>query len=195
MPSIDVKKRRIDSKIVYCGPGLSGKTATLRYIYEHVDNEHRGRLASLPTKTDASLYIDVLPVRFGKIIGFETVFHLCSGPGLASAISTRQLLLRDTDGIVFVADSDPKRRMANLDALQELQEDLEPYRLRLSTVPHVVQYNKCDLPQRTPADELRRELNVYSVPDFESSIVTGQGILDALRAVVRGVSDDLQRRL
>jgi signal recognition particle receptor subunit beta len=195
MPSIDVKKRRIDSKIVYYGPGLSGKTAVLRYIYEHVDSEHRGRLASLPTKTDASLSIDVLPVRFGKIIGFETVFHLCSGPGLASAISTRRLLLRDTDGIVFVADSDPKRRMANMDALSELQDNLEPYGLRLSTVPHVVLYNKCDLPGRTPVDELRRELNVYSVPDFESSIVTGQGILDALRAVVRGVSDDLQRRL
>jgi signal recognition particle receptor subunit beta len=195
MPSIDVKKRRIDSKIVYCGPGRSGKTEVLRYIYEHLDSERRGRFASLPTKTDASLYIDVLPVRFGKIIGFETVFHLCSGPGLSSAISTRRLLLRDTDGIVFVADTDPKRRMANQDALQELQEDLETYGMRLTTVPHVVLYNKCDLPEHVPANELRSELNIYGVPDFESSIVTGQGILDALKTVVQGVSDDLQRRL
>ncbi len=195
MPSIDVKKRRIDSKIVYCGPGHSGKTEVLRYIYEHLDNEHRGRFASLPTKTDPSLYIDVLPVRFGKIIGFETVFHLCSGPGLASAIGTRRLLLRDTDGIVFVADSEPKRRMANQDALMELQDNLEGHGMRLTTVPHVMQYNKCDLSKRVASEELRAELNIYGVPDFESSIVTGQGILDALRAVVRGVSDDLQRRL
>jgi len=195
MPSIDVKKRRIDSKFVYYGPGRSGKSETLKYIYDHVSAEQRGRLASLPTKADPALHIDVLPVRFGKIIGFETVFHLCSGPGLASAVNTRRLLLRDTDGIVFVADSDPKRRMSNLDALQELQENLDPYGLRLGTVPHVFQYNKCDLPERVPPAELRGELNVYGVPDFETSVTTGQGILDALRAVVRNVSEDLQKRL
>ena len=195
MPSIDVKKRRIDSKIVYYGPGRSGKTESLKYIYDHVDADHRGRMATLPTKADPALHIDVLPVRFGKIIGFETVFHLCSGPGLASAVNTRKLLLRDTDGIVFVADCDPKRRMANLDALAELQENLEPYGLRLATVPHVVQYNKCDLPGHVPPAELRVELNIHGAPDFESSAVTGQGILDALRAVVRSVSEDLQRRL
>jgi signal recognition particle receptor subunit beta len=195
MPSIDVKKRRIDSKIVYCGPGRSGKSESLRYIYEHLDGERRGRLASLPTKTDPSLYIDVLPVRFGRIIGFETVFHLCSGPGLASAISTRRLLLRDTDGIVFVADSDPKRRIANDDALAELQENLEGYAMRLTTVPHVIQYNKCDLPKRLRPEELRSKLNLYGVPDFESSTVSGQGVMEALEAVVKAVSDDLQRRL
>jgi len=195
MPSIDVKKRRIDSKIVYYGPGRSGKSQVLKYIHDHLDSEHRGRFASLPTKNDPSLYIDVLPVRFGKIIGFETVFHLCSGPGQAYAMNTRQLLLRDTDGIVFVADSDPKRRMANQDALQELQENLEPHGLRLSLVPHVFQYNKCDLKDKVDAAELRSELNICGVPDFESSAVTGKGILDALRAIVKSVSDDLHRRL
>ena len=195
MPSIDVKKRRIDSKIVYYGPGRSGKSEVLKYIFDHVSAEQHGRLAALPTKADPTLHIDVLPVRFGKIIGFETVFHLCCGPGLSSAVNTRRLLLRDTDGIVFVADCDPKRRMANQDSLIELQENLDPYGLRLATVPHVLQYNKCDLPVRVPTAELRTELNLYGAPDFESSTVTGQGILDALRAIVRNVSEDLQRRL
>ena len=94
-----------------------------------------------------------------------------------------------------MADSEPKRRMANQDALMELQDNLEGHGMRLTTVPHVMQYNKCDLSKRVASEELRAELNIYGVPDFESSIVTGQGILDALRAVVRGVSDDLQRRL
>jgi signal recognition particle receptor subunit beta len=195
MPSIDVKKRRIDSKIVYYGPGQCGKTANLHYIYEHLDSEHKGRLASLPTKVDPSQHIDLLPVRFGKIMEFNTIFHLCSGPGQALALSTRKLLLRDTDGIVFVADADPARREANIDSLRELEQIMENYGLQLAHIPHVIQYNKCDLPQKASPAELRGELNRHGVPDFQASAVNGEGVMETLRAVVRSVSTDLQRRL
>lgn len=195
MPSIDVKKRRIDSKIVYYGPGQSGKTENLKHIHGHLDAEHRGRLVSLPTKADPSLHIDVLPVRFGKIIGFHTTFHLCSGPGQALALSTRKLLLRDADGIVFVADSRASRREANIDSLHELRENLEEYGLRLAPIPHVIQYNKRDLADCVSVGELRAELNLHGVPDFAASTATGQGVLETLRAVVRSVGNDLERRL
>ncbi|KPK64918.1 MAG: hypothetical protein AMK73_04545 [Planctomycetes bacterium SM23_32] len=195
MPNIDVKKRRIDSKIVYYGPGHSGKSENLKYIHEHLDANHRGRLVSLPTKADSSLHIDVLPVRFGKILGFSTTFHLCSGPGQALALNTRKLLLRDTDGIVFVADSRPSRAEANLDSLRELQENLEEYGLQLAAVPHVMQYNKRDIEKRTPTGELRSKLNRYGVPEFEASTIAGDGILETLRAVVHSVSEDLKKRL
>jgi hypothetical protein len=195
MPSIDVKKRRIDSKIVYYGPGQSGKTENLKCIYAHLEAEHKGRLGSMPTKADLDLYIDILPVRFGKIIGFHTTYHLCSGPGQASAVSTRKLLLRDTDGVVFVADSRPSRLEANIDSLYELQENLESYGVNLRSIPHVIQYNKCDLEGRVSVEELRSQLNVNGVPDFSASALTGVGILETLRAVVRSVSTDLQKRL
>jgi len=195
MPSIDVKKRRIDSKIVYYGPGRSGKTENLKYIYSHLDAGHRGRLTSLPTKADPSLYIDVLPARFGKILGFHTTFHLCSGPGQALAMNTRKLLLRDTDGIVFVADGNPSRADANVDALHELREILDEYGIALASVPHVIQYNKADLKNCASVGDLRGQLNLHGVPDFQASTITGQGVLETLRAVVRGVSADLQKRL
>ncbi len=195
MPSIDVKKRRIDSKVVYYGPGRSGKTANLRYVRDHLDSEHRGRLTQLPTRSDPSLHVDVLPVRFGKIIGFQTIFHLCAGPGQAFSNNSRRLLLRDTDGIVFVADSDPRRREANLDSLEELEQNLEHYGLHLGGVPHIVQYNKRDLPRTVGIGELRGDLNRYGVPDFAASAETGEGIMETLRAIVRGVGSDLQKRL
>jgi signal recognition particle receptor subunit beta len=195
MPSIDVKKRRIDSKLVYYGPGQSGKSANLRHIYDHLDTSHRGRLASLPTKADSSLYIDVLPVRFGQILDFQATFHLCSGPGQALAINTRRLLLRDTDGIVFVADCRPSRREANIDSIHELRHILDEYGLPLSAIPHVIQYNKRDLPDCGSVAELRSELNTDGVPEFEASTISGDGVMETLRAIVRSVSDDLQKRL
>lgn len=195
MPSIDVKKRRIDSKIVYYGPGQSGKSENLKRIYEHLNAEHRGRLTTLPTKADPNLYIDVLPVRFGTILGFQTTFHLCSGPGQALALNTRKLLLRDTDGIVFVADCRASRKEANLDSMQELRQILGEYGLDLTTIPHVIQYNKRDLPDCVSVAELRSELNTHGVPEFEASVVTGEGVMETLRAVVHSVSEDLQKRL
>lgn len=195
MPSIDVKKRRIDSKVVYYGPGRSGKTANLQYVNQHLDAEHKGRLVRLPTKVDPALHIDVLPVRFGKVLGFNTTFHLCSGPGQALALSTRKLLLRDTDGIVFVADSRPARREANVDSLRELEENLAEYGVGLEELPHIFQYNKRDLKACLSVEQLRADLNRHGVPEYRASTVSGEGVLEALRAIVRAVSNDLERRI
>jgi hypothetical protein len=195
MPSIDVKKRSVSAKIIYYGPGHSGKTENLKWVYTHLDAEHRGRLASLPTKVDPDLHIDVLPVRFGKLLGFNATFHLCSGPGQALALNTRKLLLRDTDGIVFVADSRPSRREANIDSLAELRQMLETYGLLLGPIPHVVQYNKRDLPDCMSVEQMRSEVNLHSVPEFQASTVTGEGVIETLQAVVRSVTRDLERRL
>jgi signal recognition particle receptor subunit beta len=195
MPSIDVKKRRIDSKVVYYGPGRCGKTSNLKFLHGHLGPEHCGRLSSLPTKNDATLLLDVLPVRFGKIIGFDTVFHLCAGPGQALAVNTRKLLLRDTDGIVFVADSDPRRAEANIDSLNELEENLGDYGLRLSHVPHVMQYNKRDLQGRLDQTEMRAKLNRYGVPEFRASALRGDGVLETVRAIVKSVGADLRQRI
>ncbi|MHC4789145.1 MAG: GTP-binding protein [Planctomycetota bacterium] len=195
MPSIDVKKRRIDAKIVYYGPGHAGKSENLRHIHRHLDAAHRGRLVSLPTKADPNLHIDVLPVRFGKIIGFDATFHLCSGPGQALAISTRRLLLRDTDGIVFVVDSRPSRLEANIDSLCELRQVLGEYGLQLAPLPHVIQYNKRDLDKCVSVEDLRGKLNLHGVPEFEASAIHGEGVVDTLRGVIRSVTEDLERRL
>ncbi len=195
MPSIDVKKRRIDSKVVYYGPGRSGKSENLRYIYRHLEPDHRGRLVSLPTKADPTTNIDVLPVHFGKVLGFHTTFHLCSGPGQAMALNTRKLLLRDSDGIVFVADTRPARCEANLDSLRELEENLEEYGLSLANIPHVFQYNRRSIIDSVATEELRSMLNLHGVPEFEADASTGEGVMEALRAIVHSVSEDLKRRL
>ncbi|MCD6416937.1 MAG: GTPase domain-containing protein [Planctomycetes bacterium] len=195
MPSIDVRKKRIDSKIVYYGPGRAGKTENLRYVYHHLDEGRRGPLSSLPTKSDPNLQIDVLPVRSGNILGFRTIFHLCAGPGQAFSTGPRRLLLRESDGIVFVADSRPERLEANLDSLAELEENLQGYGLQLRDVPHVIQYCKCDLPGTADVGRLRSELNHYGVPDFTASTETGEGVMETLQAIVESVGQDLQTRL
>lgn len=195
MPRIDVKKRRIDAKIVYYGPGRSGKSANLKYVYDHVDAERRGRLTALTTRADPDLYVDVLTVRFGPISGFDTTFRLCGGPGQALAINVRKVLLRNTDGILFVADCHPSRREANIDSLCELEENLAGHGLHLASVPHVMQYNKCDLDDGLSVEVLRSELNRYGAPEFQASTITGQGVMESLREIVDRVSRDLQQRL
>lgn len=195
MPSIDVKKGRLDSKVVYYGPGQSGKTSCLRHIHSRWAPERRGKLSSRPMKSDPRLSIDVLPIRYGQVLGFNATFHLCSGPGLASAISTRRFLLRDTDGVVFVADSQIGRREANMDSMQELNELLEDEGISLAAVPHVLQYNKRDLEKVLTIEDMRASLNRHAVPDFATAAATGSGVLEALEVLVKSVAEDLERRL
>jgi len=195
MPSIDVKKATIDTKIVYYGPGQSGKTSCLRFICDQWDAARRGRFSSRPTKNDPDLYVDVLPLRYGRILGFDATVQLCSGPGLASAITTRRFLLRDTDGIVFVADSQISRREANLDSMQELEEILGAGGVGLAAIPHVLQYNKRDLERILTIRDMRTSLNRHDAPDFETSAETGKGVLEALEVLVEQLARDLESRL
>jgi len=195
VPTIDVKKRLLNSKVVYYGPGRSGKTTSLKWLYGRLNTDRPARYVSLPTKAEPGTYVDVLTVRYGHLMGFDTTFHLCSAPGKVFSPNTRRLLLRDSDGVVFVADSTPHRRDANILAFMELEENLNSYGVSLAQVPHVLQYNKCDLRDRIDSHELRADLNRYGVPEFETSAITGRGLLEVLDAIVREVVEDVSSRL
>jgi len=195
MPSIDVKRRRIGAKIVYYGPGLSGKTANLRYIYEHLKAEYRGRLVSLSVKGGEGQQIDLLPVKFGTIKGFDVTYNLCTVPGQAFFNQTRKLVLKGTDGVVFVADSRQSRLPANLDSLRNLRENLETHDIQLEYVPHVMQYNRRDRPDVLPVAELRAQLNEYGVLEFEACAESGKGVMETLKAAIQIVREDIERRL
>ena len=183
------------AKVVYYGPGLSGKTSNLRYIYAHLPPERGARLTSLATKADSSVRIDVLPVKLERVLGFDAVFSLCAVPGHAFSNETRKLLLKGTDAVVFVADSRKERQEANIDSLHNLGQNLAHHGMMLETIPHVVQYNKRDLEGVMSVSEMRAELNRYGVADFEASTVTGKGIIETLQAIVAAFSKDLEARI
>jgi len=195
MPSIDMKKRSMVAKLVYYGPGLSGKTANMRYIHAHLPPHLKSRLTSLATRADSSVRIDVLPVKFNKVLGLDTVFTLYAVPGHAFFNETRKLLLKGTDGIVFVADSRKERHEANIDSLHDLQENLAHHGMALEMLPHVIQYNKRDLPDVMSVPQMRADLNRHGVPDFEASAVTGRGIMETLQAIIAAFSKDLEARI
>jgi len=195
MPNIDVKNKAINCKITYYGTGLGGKTTNIQYIHNRIDPTYKGKLVSLATKTERTLFFDFMPLSLGKIRGFRVTFNICTVPGQSFYNNSRKLLLKGTDGIVFVADSQEHRFDANIDSMYNLQENLEEHGLKVDTIPHVVQYNKRDLPNILRVEELRSELNLAGVPDFEASALYGQGVFETLKAVIRLVSEDIRRRL
>ena len=195
MPSIHVKKRQVGAKIVYYGPGLSGKSTNLRCIYNDLDHVNRGRLTALTVTGADGLFIDVLPVRFEKVKGFSVTYNLCTVPGQAMCNTARRLVLKGVDGVVFVADSRKNRLAADLDALDNLQENLERNDLSLEHVPHVIQYNWRDAPDALPVSELSAGLNHHGVPEFEANAATGEGVMETLEAIIDIVRSDIEERL
>lgn len=195
MPNIDVKSKTINCKITYYGTGLGGKTTNIQYIHNKIDPSFKGKLVSLATKTERTLFFDFMPLSLGKIKGFRVTFNICTVPGQSFYNNSRKLLLKGTDGIVFVADSQEHRFDANIDSMYNLQENLEEHGLKLEKIPHVIQYNKRDLPNILSVEELRSELNLYGVPDFEASALYGQGVFETLKAIIKIVSEDIRNRL
>jgi mutual gliding-motility protein MglA len=163
MSMINYAAREISCKIVYYGPGLGGKTTNLEHVYGRVQPNTRGKLISLATETERTLFFDFLPVDLGTIRGFKTRFHLYTVPGQVYYNASRKLILKSVDGIVFVADSQVERMEANQEAMQNLYENMQEYGYDLSTMPFVIQYNKRDLPNAAPLPELQTALN----PGFE----------------------------
>jgi mutual gliding-motility protein MglA len=163
MSMINYAAREISCKIVYYGPGLGGKTTNLEHVYGRVQPNTRGKLISLATETERTLFFDFLPVDLGTIRGFKTRFHLYTVPGQVYYNASRKLILKSVDGIVFVADSQVERMEANQEAMQNLYENMQEYGYDLSTMPFVIQYNKRDLPNAAPLCELQKALN----PGFE----------------------------
>ena len=185
MSLVNFTSREITCKIVYYGPGRSGKTTNLHYIYERVPETRRGRMVSLATQTDRTLFFDFLPIDLGQISGFSTRFQLYTVPGQVYYNATRKLVLQGTDGVVFVADSQARRLDDNLESLQNLQANLLAQGVDVRQFPMVLQYNKQDLPRElilAPA-ELDDALNFRAVPSFAADALHGTGVFETLKGI------------
>ena len=193
MSFINYASREINCKIVYYGPGLCGKTTNLKYIYEKTAPSAKGKMISLATETERTLFFDFLPLALGEIRGFKTRFHLYTVPGQVFYDASRKLILKGVDGVVFVADSQIERMEANLESMDNLRINLREQGYELEKIPFVVQYNKRDLPNAAPLAEMKQLLNPLGVPDFEARAQTGEGVFETLKAVAKGVLSDLKR--
>jgi hypothetical protein len=193
MTFINYAAREINCKIVYYGPGLGGKTTNIKYVYEKTNPNSKGKLISLATETDRTLFFDFLPLDLGEIRGFRTRFHLYTVPGQVFYDASRKLILKGVDGVVFVADSQIERMEANIESIENLRINLAEQGYSLDKVPFIIQYNKRDLPNVVPLDEMKKALNPRGVPDFEASAVEGTGVFDTLKAIAKFVIMELKK--
>ncbi|MCB0221879.1 MAG: gliding-motility protein MglA [Chrysiogenetes bacterium] len=193
MSFINYSSREINCKIVYYGPGLCGKTTNLQYIYTKTNPEAKGKMISLATETERTLFFDFLPLSLGEIRGFKTRFHLYTVPGQVFYDASRKLILKGVDGVVFVADSQVERMEANIESVENLKTNLAEQGYDISKVPYVMQWNKRDLPNAAPVDELQRLLNPLQVPSYEACAQSGEGVFETLKAVAKLVLQELKK--
>jgi signal recognition particle receptor subunit beta len=193
MTFINYASREINCKIVYYGPGLCGKTTNLQHIFESTAPQSRGKLISLATETDRTLFFDFMPLELGTVRGFKTRFHLYTVPGQVFYDASRKLILKGVDGIVFVADSQEERMDANVESLHNLEENLRAQGYDLMKLPYVLQLNKRDLPNVIPVDDLTAELRRKEEPVVEAVAFSGAGVFDTLKAVAKQVLTELRK--
>ena len=193
MTFINYVAREINCKIVYYGPGLCGKTTNLQHIYSITNPENKGKLISLATETERTLFFDFLPIDLGQIRGFTTRFHLYTVPGQVFYDASRKLILKGVDGVVFVADSQRERLDSNLESLSNLNLNLKEQGFDLAKIPYVLQLNKRDMPNALPVDRLKKLLVVKGEPVFEAVATQGTGVLETLKAVARQVLVELRK--
>ena len=194
MSFINYMAREINCKLVYYGPGLCGKTTNLQYIYERTNPDAKGKMISLATETERTLFFDFLPLSLGEIRGFKTRFHLYTVPGQVFYDASRKLILKGVDGVVFVADSQRERMEANIESIRNLESNLREHGLDLKTIPYALQFNKRDLPTSVPLDEMYRILNYKREPTFEAVAPQGVGVFDTLKAVAKLILIELRKR-
>ena len=187
MSLINYASREINCKIVYYGTGLGGKTTNLEYVYSKVNPDAKGKMISLATETERTLFFDFLPIDLGEVKGFKTRFHLYTVPGQVYYNASRKLILKGVDGVIFVADSQAERMEANIEAMHNLYENLESYGYDLTSIPFAMQFNKRDLPNAMTTEELRSQLNPMGVPDFEGIAIEGTGVFETLGSVSKMV--------
>ena len=186
--------RKLNAKIVYYGPGLCGKTTNLTWIHDNFEGGERGRMISLATEGDRTIFFDLLPIEIGSIRGMDVTLQLYTVPGQVHYNSTRQLVLRGADGVVFVGDSQRAMQSSNIDSYKNLQENLLLQGISLDGFPHVLQFNKRDLKDIVPVEELDDDLNVYRVPIFEAVATAGIGAQETLEGIVKLVMRNLRER-
>jgi signal recognition particle receptor subunit beta len=190
---INFAAREINCKIVYYGAGLGGKTTNLQWIFQKTGERQKGKMISLATETDRTLFFDFLPLDLGTVRGFKTRFHLYTVPGQVFYDASRKLILRGVDGVVFVADSQEERMDANIEALENLQDNMKEHGYDFMKVPYVLQLNKRDLPNVLAVDSLKKELVKRSEPVFEAVAYQGVGVFETLKEVSRQVLVELKK--
>ena len=193
MTFINYASREINCKIVYYGPGLCGKTTNLQYIYDSTAPAAKGKLISLATETDRTLFFDFMPLELGTVRGFKTRFHLYTVPGQVFYDASRKLILKGVDGVVFVADSQEERMDANIESLYNLEENLKANGYDLTKLPYVLQLNKRDLPTAVATDDLVTELRRKDEPIHEAVAATGTGVFDTLKSIAKLVLTELRK--
>ena len=194
MSFINYAAREINVKIVFYGPGLGGKTTNIKHVYEKTNPNSKGKLISLATETDRTLFFDFLPLDLGTVRGFRTRFHLYTVPGQVFYDASRKLILKGVDGVVFVADSQEARLDADLEALDNLKINLRDNGFDLMTMPYVLQLNKRDLPNAVAVEELKQVLTIKGEPVFEAVAPKGIGVFETLKAVAKQVLHDLSKK-
>ncbi len=193
MTFINYASREINCKIVYYGPGLGGKTTNLQYVYDKTAPAAKGKMISLATETDRTLFFDFLPLELGSVRGFKTRFHLYTVPGQVFYDASRKLILKGVDGVIFVADSQEERMDANIESLSNLEQNLKLQGYDLMKVPYVLQLNKRDLPNVVPVEDMKRELTRKGEPAIEAVAYTGVGVFETLKAVAKQVLIELKK--
>ena len=194
MSFINYAAREINCKIVYYGPGLGGKTTNIQWIHEKTRQEAKGKLISLATESERTLFFDFLPIELGTIRGFRTRFHLYTVPGQVFYDASRKLILKGVDGVVFVADSQEARMDANIESIENLKLNLKQQGYDLNTMPYDLQFNKRDLPSAVALAQLEQALRVKDEPAFEATATTGEGVFETLKAIIKLVLKDLKSR-
>lgn len=187
MSFVNYHTKEINCKIVYYGPGLGGKTTNIQYIYQQTSSQNKGQIVTLNTENERTLFFDFLPLDLGEIRGYKTRFHLYTVPGQVFYAASRKLILRGVDGLVFVADSQVERMEANLESLRGLKENLAEQGYDLAKVPLVMQWNKRDLPNITPTEDMEYQLNKDKCLSFEATATTGEGVFETLKSVSKSV--------
>ncbi|HLO66205.1 MAG TPA: ADP-ribosylation factor-like protein [Holophaga sp.] len=193
MTFINYASREINCKIVYYGPGLCGKTTNIQWIHEQANPEKRGKLVSLATETDRTLFFDFLPLDMGTVKGFKVRFHLYTVPGQVFYDASRKLILRGCDGVIFVADSQRPRLEANIESIANLATNLKDNGFDIRTIPYVLQLNKRDMPTAAPIQEMEELLRFRNEPMIEAVASRGVGVIDTLKACARQILMELQR--
>ena len=193
MSFINYASREINCKIVYYGPGLCGKTTNLQYVYQKTAPDAKGKMISLATETERTLFFDFLPLALGEIRGFKTRFHLYTVPGQVFYDASRKLILKGVDGVVFVADSQEERIDANIESLDNLRFNLKEQGYDLDKLPYVIQYNKRDLPGAMSVEEMHRDLNPTNVLEYEACATSGEGVFETLKAIAKLILIDLKK--
>lgn len=192
MSFVNYNTKEINCKIVYYGPGLGGKTTNIQHVYQKTSGDSKGKIISLNTENERTLFFDFLPLDLGEIRGFKTRFHLYTVPGQVFYEASRKLILRGVDGVIFVADSQVERMDANLESLKGLEKNLIEQGYDISKLPIVMQWNKRDLPNISSKDELEKELNKLTFPSYEAVATTGDGVFDTLKMMSKLVLMNLR---